>query len=184
LRANLRGNHLRRWVWSSGGAWGRPPLKPGNRFHGAQNGRKPRPGHCGSGAERAQRLGSAALGIIGKAAEHSLQSLPDHNPPFVHRESSWTRNPCTDSEWPLRCVSSGWRSTLESRRRCSALPATLHATPRMFSRFCAATSGAKPGCHAMAVAGVEGGQVAGVCSASWVAGEVGIYIPTMFPLGW
>jgi hypothetical protein len=83
---------------------GSPLLKPGNRFHGAQNGRKPRPGHCGSGAERAQRLGSAALGIIGKAAEHSVQFPPDPDPPSVHREPSRTRNPCTDSEWSLRCI--------------------------------------------------------------------------------
>jgi hypothetical protein len=104
LGANLRGNHLRRCVWSRCDAWGRPLLKPGNRFHGAQNGRKPRPGHCGSGAERAQRLGSAALGIIGKAAEHSVQYPPDPDPPSVHREPPRTRNPCTDSEWSLRCI--------------------------------------------------------------------------------
>lgn len=115
------------------GCVGSPLLKPGNRLHVAQNGHKPWPEHCGSGVERAQRLGSAALGIIGKAAGHSILYPPDHDLPSVPRRPSRIRNPCTDLEWSsLCCIWLALNAEVPLPRRSFA--AALHAS-RMHSRF-------------------------------------------------
>jgi hypothetical protein len=101
-------------------------------------------GHDTAGAawRRAQRLGSAALGIVGKAAGHYILDCPDHVVPYVHRGRLRIGSACTDSAWLPRCC-------IQVTLIPGEPPAThgsainLHAMPpRMHSRFWSSTPGA------------------------------------------
>jgi hypothetical protein len=138
----VRGYILRLGAWEAAGCEGQATPETENPST-CDPTKRGKPGHDAAGAawRRAQRLGSPALGIIGKAAGHYIIYCPDHLVPYVHRGRLRIGSACTDSAWLPRCCI--WATLFPGEPPAKLGSAIdLHAKPRMHSRFWSATPGA------------------------------------------